>query len=169
MVATPRLTDAQVRELRERHPYELPRSWVTALARDRGWRDANVIYLEGERKRSAATMRHLMSEPGVKRVHSTEEARDFIELAFEVFAPDDGFSGTLERRRDGTLRVEVADCPIYEALEAAHWLTVTACPSWHRRRGWLDALGVRATGTVLGKKKWGDPACLTVIDIRRVL
>ena len=143
------------------------RAWVGKLARERGWEEANVTYLAGERKRAAAAMRHLMKEFGVSRVSSEEEATDLLALAFQVFAPADGFFGALER--DGNkLRVEAVDCPIYKALEDANWHTVTACPSWHKRRGWLDALGVKASDTVLREMKWGDPACVTLIEVKRL-
>lgn len=161
------LTDAAVARLRERFPYMPSRAWVGELARKRGWQEANTTYLNGERKRAAAAMRHLMQELGVSRVSSPEEAIDLLTIAFQVFAPDQGLLLSLER--DGNqLTVESVNCPVFKALEDAGWHTVTACPSWHKRRGWLDALGVGANDTVLREMKWGDPACRCVIEIRSV-
>lgn len=168
MTATFELAEEQVKDLRKRFPYMPSRRWVGTLARKRGWLEANVTYLEGERKRAAAAMRHLMAELGVSTVTSVEQATALLVLAFQVFAPEDGFFGSIERN-GGTVRVEAVDCPVYRALEESGWLTVTACPSWHRRRGWIDALGVQATDTVLSEMKWGDAACVSLIEVKRVL
>jgi hypothetical protein len=162
------LTEGQVAALRQRFPYQLPAEWVGRLAASDGWQAANLQFLEAERKRSTAAMRHLMDELGVERVDSREEALDLMELAFRVFTSNGDFTGTIDRAPDGVLRVEVQRCPVYQALEDAGWRTVTACPSWYRRRGWLDALGVHATDSLLGEKKWGDVACVSEIQIQQV-
>lgn len=162
------LSEEQIRTLRSRFPYQLPSEWVSRLSAHDGWRAANRIYLNAERKRSTAAMHHLMAEIGIDQVHSREEALDLIELAFRVFTSSDDFAGTIERQGGGVLHMEVQRCPVYEALEAANWQMVTACPSWYRRRGWIEALGVRGTDSLLGEKKWGDPACATEIEIQHV-
>ena len=162
------LTEEQIATLRERYPYQLPAQWVSRLAARDGWQAANLSYLEAEQKRSAAAMHHLMDELGIQRVHSPEEALDLMELAFRVFASSGDFTGTIERSPEGVLHVEVQRCPVYQALEDADWRTVTACPSWYRRRGWLDALRVSATDSLLGEKKWGDVACISEIQIQEV-
>lgn len=168
MIATLELSEEQVKDLRKRFPYMPSRRWVGTLAQKRGWLVANVTYLEGERKRAAAAMRHLMAELGVSTVTSVEQAAELLVLAFQVFAPENGFFGALERD-GGRVRVEAVDCPVYRALEESGWHTVTACPSWHRRRGWIDALGVEASDTVLREMKWGDAACISLIEVKRVL
>ncbi len=160
------LSEAQVRTLRRRYPAAPDRSWVGKLAARRGWLEANVRYLQGEEKRSAAAMRALMRETGAGRVRSTGQALDLIELACEVFAPDGGFSGMVTRSSDHVLRIADLSCPVYREIESRGWLGVTACPSWHRRRGWLNALGVHASDSVLHDKKWGDAACVAMIEVR---
>lgn len=162
------LTEAQIATLRERFPYQLPAEWVGRLAARDGWQAANRSYLQAEQKRSTAAMHHLMDQLGVHQVHSPDEALDLLELAFRVFANSGDFTGTIARLPGGTIRVEVQRCPVYQALEDADWHTVTACPSWYRRRGWLDALGVTATDSLLGEKKWGDIACVSEIQIKQV-
>jgi hypothetical protein len=162
------LSDEQIRVLRSRFPYQLPSEWAARLAAHDGWRAANTIYLNAERKRASSGMRHLMAEVGVDRVRSREEALELFELAFRTFASSDDFTGRIERQPEGALRIEVERCPVYEALEAADWRGVTACPSWYRRRGWLDAMGVQATDSLLGEKKWGDSACVSEIQVQRV-
>jgi hypothetical protein len=162
------LTAEQVQALRERHPYAADLSWLPDTVRADGWLTANVQFLEQERKRSAAAMLDLMGVLGVQHVASVEQAVDLLELALTVFAPPAGFSGTVTRDGPGTIRIENAECPVYRAFEDANWHTVTACPSWHRRRGWIEALGVRASDSVVGEKKWGDAACCSIIDVRGI-
>jgi hypothetical protein len=162
------LSDRQIEELRRRHPYQIDFPRDAETVRERGWVDTNVAYLEGEKSRSAAAMRDLMRAVGVERVRSREEALDLVALACEVFAPDAGFTGAIRRRRDGTMTISVRECPVYQAMEDAGWLGMTACPSWHRRRGWFEALGVKATDSVIADKKWGTRACFTIIDVTSV-
>lgn len=162
------LRPEQIRALRERHPFAPDQAWVPDCVREQGWLTANIRYLEGERRRSAAAMRDLMRGLGVEQVHSAAEALDLIELAVKVFAPETGFAGTVARESDRSLRITNPRCPVYQSFEDAKWLGVTACASWHRRRGWIDALGAVATDFVTGEKKWGDPACESVIEVRAV-
>lgn len=163
-----RPTPEQVAGLRRRHPYQADLSYVSEVVEQQGWLHANTIYLETERARSEAAMRDLMRETGTDQVRSTEDAYGLLALAYEIFAPDDGFTGTISMRPDGTMQITAPDCPVFRAMEESGWLSVTSCPSWHRRRGWLDALGVQATDSVLSDKKWGTRACVSVIDVERV-
>lgn len=163
-----RLSPEQVAALRERHPYQADLSYVSEVVEHQGWLDANTTYLETERARSEAAMRDLMREAGGERVRSAQDAYELIALAYQVFSPAEGFSGSITMRPDGAMQITVSDCPVFRALEESGWFSVTSCPSWHRRRGWLDALGVDATDSVLSDKKWGTPACVCVIDVERV-
>ncbi len=160
------LSEEQIHALRRRYPAAPDRSWVGKLAARAGWREANIRYLQGEEKRSAAAMRALMRETGVKAVRSSGQALDLIALACKVFAPAGGFTGVVTRSSDDVLRIADLNCPVYREIESRGWHGVTACPSWHRRRGWLSALGVRASDTVLHDKKWGDAACVAMIEVR---
>lgn len=169
MVARPiALRGDQIGRLCKRHPYAADLSWLGETLREEGWLGANTRYLESERRRSAEAMCDLMRELSIERVESAEQAIDLIACAIEVFAPPGGFNGRLVRESPTTLRIVNAQCPIYSALEDARWHTVMACPSWHRRRGWIDALGVQASDTVIAEKKWGDAACMSIIDVRAV-
>lgn len=162
------LSTDQVEALRRRHPYGADLSGFRDIVAQDGWLTANVQYLEGERRRSADAMRDLMEEVGVDRVESVEQAVELIVLALRVFAPPSGFAGAVAHLAPGMIRLENVECPVYRAFEEAGWRTVTACPSWHRRRGWFDALGVSASDSVVGEKKWGDAACCSIIDVRGV-
>lgn len=160
------LTSEQVQGLRARHPYASDPSPILEIARTEGWLSANVRYLEEERARSAAAMRDLMAAVGLERVDSLDQVVDLIELGLDVFAPPSGFTGTLTRVEPGVIQIENAECPVYRTFEDSAWRAITACPSWHRRRGWFDALGVNVSDSVVGEKKWGDVACCSVIAIQ---
>lgn len=162
------LNAQQVDDLRARHPFEPDLSWAPDVVRTEGWLDANVRYLEGERRRSAAAMRDLMRALGIERPASPEQALDIFELAIQVFAPADGFTGTLERESPTTLRVTNRECPVFDAIEQQQWHGFTACASWHRRRGWMDALGTVSQDSIFGERKWGDVACEAVIEVKSV-
>lgn len=162
------LTADQLQALRTRHPFEPDQSWVAEVVRTMGWRVANARYLEGERDRYAEAMRDLLSTLGIERPRDPQEALDLIELAFEVFAPETGFAGVLRRRGDCELYMRNGHCPTYELMESQGRLGVTACASWHRRRGWLDALHVEASDTMLSDKLWGSRACSTLLRIHAV-
>lgn len=157
------------RELRMRHPYAPDQAWVPATLRSEGWEAVNVRYLNGERARATRAMRDLLNSLGIERPQSCEQAADLIALGMEVFAPEAGFTGTVTRSSPTELRMANSVCPAFAAIEQQGWLGVTACPSWHRRRGWLDALGVDATDSVLREKKWGDPACVCVLSVQGLL
>ncbi|MSQ42374.1 MAG: hypothetical protein EXR65_04990 [Dehalococcoidia bacterium] len=129
---------------------------------------ANVCYLEGERLRSAEARRDLLRERGLTAPRTAEEAIDLIALAVEVFAPDEGFRGRLIQHSGSELRIVNRECPTYSLVEAQNWHGVTACASWHRRRGWFDALGVAASDSVLFERKWGDPACVCLLRVEAV-
>lgn len=167
-MSMPMLRDDVIRSLRSRHPYAPDTRPIIELARRRSWLEANISYLRGERRRAADAMRDLMHQVGIERVRSAAEATDLIALACRVFAPEGGFSGSLSRESDHTLRISAQPCPVYQAFERQRWCGVTACASWHRRRGWFDALGVLATDSIEAESMWGDPACVTVIDVSSV-
>ncbi len=149
------LTEEQVEALRARHPYAADLSWLPGSVRSDGWLIANVHFLELERQRSADAMRDLMREVDVERVETVEQALDLIELALAVFAPPEGFAGQVKRETPGTIRIENAECPVYRAFEDASWHTVTACPSWHRRRGSDRGAGRAGLGQRGGREEVG--------------
>jgi hypothetical protein len=114
-------------------------------------------------------MGDLLSVLGIHGPRDPAEAIDLIELAFEVFAPETGFGGSLRRDPGNTLYLQNAHCPTNELMESQVGLGVTACASWHRRRGWLDALHVEASDSVYSEKRWGAPACSAVLRIHAVV
>lgn len=161
--------DEAVQELRSRHPREPNQTWVPEVAKTEGWAAVNRRYLEGERYRSMRAMRDLMKDVGVTAVASTTEAADLLELAVRVFLERDGATVSVTRRVPHELLIRNPECRTFGLMEEQGWHGVTACASWHRRRGWLDALGVRASDSVLAEKKWGDRSCMSRISIESVI
>jgi hypothetical protein len=109
-----------------------------------------------------------MDAVGVAEVASPAQAVDFIALACSVFAADGAFAGSLIRESERALRIAVPPCPVLERVERQGWLGVTACPSWQQRQGWFNALNVVASETIEADSGRGDPACITVVDVRQL-
>ena len=154
----------QVRALRARYPHTPDQSWIPEVVRTAGWEVANPRYLASECQRSQAAMRDLLASLGIEGPQTPEEAVDLVALALQVFIP----GGSLTRQSATELRIEHSACPTLAAVEAQRWHGITACASWHRRRGWLDALGAVASDSVLGEMKWGDPACVSVLQVNGI-
>jgi hypothetical protein len=154
-----------VAQLRSQYLSDTAPASAAYEGRSDGWLEVNRRYLQEERQRGERSMRALMTVLGVDSVQSVDDGLDLIELAVRVFTPPDGYKGTTVRTGTNEIRIVNPYCPIYRAIEERNWRGVTACPSWHLRRGWLDALDVDATDSVIGEKKWGDPACAAVIRV----
>ena len=90
---------------------------------------------------------------------SISEALDLLEAAFAIYLPEAVVRRTVGDDGQVDLQILVRECPTYAAIERSRWHGVTACGSWHRRRGWYGALGIDASDEVESEKKWGDVAC----------
>lgn len=139
--------------------------WVTELAAQRDWQEANRRYLESMREQGVREMAALMEDLGVRGTVSTEEALQLLELAFSVYLPEAQVRRTTDDEGQLALQICVRDCPTYAHIERSGWHGVTACGSWHRRRGWYQALGISALDSVVAEKKWGDVACAALVRI----
>lgn len=162
------LTAGQIQRLRAAHPYEEDPGWLAEVVRTGGRLAGNLRFLQRERERSAEAMGDLMREVGVRRVTSCHDALELIRLACVVFAPESGFRGTARFESECQLRITNGECRASQPRAAGQRMGVTACPSWHRRRGWIDALGVAATDTVLKDAEWGYPACAAMVQVQRL-
>lgn len=155
--------------LRERFSPSNDLRWVERIAAERGWEQANRSYLESMRQQGFEEMSALMKEAGAQSPLSPEEALQLVELALEVYQPAAKALRTVDEAGDAVLSIEVRECPVFARIEQAGWHGVTACGSCHRRQGWYQALGVQALDSVVGEKKWGDPACATLVKILAAL
>jgi len=161
-----RLTAVQLDRLRACDTSEQIRMGVPSLEVARGgWADVNRRHLSDARSSGRRAMAALMRETGIEKVSSPSEAADLIALAVQVFALKGGYSGTLRRPAPNVVVMENEECPMFAALEEREWHGVTACSSWHQRRGWYDALGAIVEDSVLGEKKWGDRACVAEVRV----
>jgi hypothetical protein len=169
MQSTPlQVSPEQIEALRARHPLAPDQTWVVESVREGGWTETTRRYLESERQRGHGEMQDLLLELGLAAVTSPEQATDLLQTAVEVYATHDPALVRVERQSPTGVRIEITDCPGYQLMESQDWHGMTACSSWYRRRGWLDALGVDAQDSVLAERKWGDPACVTEIQVTRV-
>ncbi|HEY5477719.1 MAG TPA: hypothetical protein VIK11_13515 [Tepidiformaceae bacterium] len=163
-VSSPRLSGPAIEDLRRRFPYHQDERWVAEQAREAGsWVDANRGFLAWHRERGVAEMKALMEVAGIARVASAQQAADLVALAYEVFMPPDEYRGTVVRVDDTRIRIVVGVCPMFEKIERAEWHGVTACGSWHHRRGWYDAMDADPVDSLLAEQKWGDAACIAEV------
>ena len=164
-VSSPQLSGVAIVELRRQFPYQQDERWVVEEARGAGgWVDANRSFLAWHRGRGASEMKALMEAAGIQAVTSSEAAADLVALAYEVFMPVDEYRGTIVRVDDTHLRIVTGVCPMFGKIERTEWHGVTACGSWHHRRGWYDAMGVDPEDGVLAEQKWGDAACIAEVE-----
>jgi hypothetical protein len=159
------LAGNEVQLLRSRYLADNTAESAVVSSRIDGWLTVNRRFLEEQRALGERSMRELMDTLGITEVETAEEALDLVNFAVHVFTPGEGYQGSTVRMSSSELRIINPYCPIYAAMEERNWRGVTACPSWHMRRGWLDALNVEATDSVVAEKKWGDPACAAVIRV----
>jgi len=141
--------------------------WVLRLAVKSGWQEANRRYLEAMREQGVEEMSALMKDLGVEGSLSDDEALDVLEAAVAVYLPEAEVERSASERGLSALTIRVRDCPTYARIERSGWHGVTACGSWHRRKGWYQALGIYPADTVVGEKKWGDEACVALVELPR--
>ncbi len=166
MAAIPRPSAELVDLLRAQQASESLEARVSDLAESDYWESANSALMGKQRRIAARNMRLLMSVLEVQRADSPEAALDLVEIALEVFTPaGNGDEGGAEREAPERLRVDVVGCPIQETPDAMPFCGTDVCPYWHHRRGWLDALGVRAHDVWLPPKEWRHGSCATIIVI----
>jgi hypothetical protein len=164
-VSSSQLSAAAIEDLRRRFPYYQDETWVSERAREaRNWVDANRSFLAWHRERGAGEMKALIEALGLTQPPSAAQAADLVALAYEVFMPADDYRGTIVRVDDNRLRIVVGVCPMYGKIERAEWHGVTACGSWHHRRGWYDAMGIDPEDSLIAEQKWGDAACIAEVE-----
>lgn len=158
-----RLPAGQLDELRQRYPYDQDESWVRLVAARDGWTEANRQFLRWHHDRGAAEMGALMEAAGVDQVETPRAAADLLRLAYEVYMPPERFRATMVTLDEDRVRVVVGRCPMFDKIDDAGGAGVTACGSWHHRRGWFDGMGVAVEDNVHAEQTWGEPACVTEV------
>ncbi len=166
MGATMALPQEAQDALRSRFSAVNDTGWVLRLAARAGWQQANRRYLGSARARGTAEMAALMQAAAITRLGSIDEAVQLLEMALSFWAPGTRIKRLPGKRDEAVVDIRVVNCPTYAQIEKAGWHGVTACGSWHRRRGWYDALGVEAKDFLLREKKWGYGACVARVTLR---
>jgi hypothetical protein len=158
------LPEAQRRLLHDEFQALQPTRWVSEIARQKDWRAANEEFLRHERGAGKTEMQHLMTALGLSPPISAETAADLTVAAVTLLLAPTSTGDFVWRVDERSVRLRICACPTLKRLEAQHGRGVTACGSWHRRKGWYEAMGIRASDSVLAESIWGDEACEALID-----
>jgi hypothetical protein len=136
--------------------------WPVALARSQGWQVANAAYQAAQRQWGIDEMRALLGalalEPPLDPALACEVLLTAIELYFHTSRTDADVSV-----EDEGLRIDISRCPVFERFMDVRWGGLTACGCFARRRGWYQAMGIKADEDLVLLRKWGDPVCELVI------
>lgn len=132
--------------------------WPVRLARSEGWRVANKAYQAEQRRLGAIEMQALLGHLNLEPPLAPALAREVLLTAIELYLHTEQ-TVALARLEDGTIRVDVSRCPIFDRFMDVRWYGQTACACFARRKGWYEVLGVRADEELVMTRKRGDPAC----------
>ena len=132
--------------------------WPVRLARSEGWRVANKAYQIEQRRLGAVEMQALLGHLNLEPPLAPALAREVLLTAIELYLHTEQ-TIALARLEDETIRVDVSRCPIFDRFMDVRWYGQTACACFARRKGWYEALGVRADEELVMTRKWGDPVC----------
>ena len=132
--------------------------WPVRLARSEGWRVANKAYQVEQRRFGATEMQALLGHLNLEPPLAPPLAREVLLTSIELYLHTEQ-TVALARLVDETIRVDVSRCPIFDRFMDVRWYGQTACACFARRKGWYEALGVRADEELAMTRKWGDPVC----------
>ena len=132
--------------------------WPVRLARSEGWRVADKAYQVEQRRLGATEMQALLGHLNLEPPLDPALAREVLLTAIELYLHTEQ-TVALARLEEETIRVGVSRCPIFDRFMDVRWYGQTACACFARRKGWYEALGVRANEKLVMTRKRGDPAC----------
>lgn len=132
-----------------------------------GWSRAQDAYLARERERAHEGMTALMARRGRAAPVDLDDAYDLLELAFRTFNVDGTDPGVTHRDEDGgALVLSVIGCPTQPEPRARAICSERVCPYWHRRQGWIEALGLTATDRRDASAAGVAGGCTSVVALR---
>ncbi len=138
--------------------------WAEEVARRWGWRVANAIYHETQRRVGRLEMSLIMERGGCAAPCSDGERVALLRKAAALFHPGGGpESWELQEDGGGALALEVRACPAFARYEATDWQGLTACGCFSRRLGWYEAMGLDVQEELQATRKWGDESCRMVL------
>ena len=138
--------------------------WPVALARSQGWQVANAAYQAAQRQWGVDEMRALLQALQLEPPLGPELACDVILAAIELYFHTSRTDAIVSVEDDG-LRIDISRCPVFERFTDFRWGGLTACGCFARRRGWYQAMGIKADEELIMLRKWGDPVCELVVRL----
>lgn len=138
--------------------------WPAGLARRKGWRVANEAYQNEQRRLGELEMRALLMALGLQPPLEPSLALDAILTAIDLYFHTAEVSAEVHPE-DGTVRVDVTRCPVFERMRTAPWGGLATCGCFARRRGWYKALDTPVDEELVMFRNWGDPVCELVIRV----
>lgn len=140
-------------------------AFLSRVAIDEGWDEAVNRYYRWQRIRGRLEMEGLMATLRVSRGMSAACAASLFVLAYQVFMPAETYLEAAERVWDDEARV-VAAYNTAGAAPPSAWSSVIASATWHRRKGWYEAMGVDAIEALPEGPEFVDPALIAEVTFR---
>ena len=132
-----------------------------------GWSRAQDAYLTRERERARVGMTELMARRGQAAPVELDDAYHLLELAFRTFNAGGVEPGVTHRDEGGgALVLSVIGCPTQAEPRAQAICSERVCPYWHRRQGWIEAMGLTATDRRDPSAAGGAGGCTSVVALR---
>jgi hypothetical protein len=140
--------------------------WPACLAGDSGWRTANEAYQAHQRRLGASEMQALMDALHLRPPVDEAQRQELLLAAVDLFLQTRR-TETKIRRSEDRIEVDVVRCPLMERFMDPRWYGLTACGCFARRKGWYDTLGAPVDDELVMCRKWGDPICEFVLQVRK--
>lgn len=132
-----------------------------------GWSRAQDAYLARERERAHEGMAELMARRGQAAPVDLDDAYELLELALRTFNADGGEPAVAHRDAEGdALVLSVIGCPTQAEPRAQAICSERVCPYWHRRQGWIEAMGLSATDRRDASAVGVAGGCMSVVALR---
>ena len=138
--------------------------WPVVLARSQGWQVANAAYQVAQRQWGATEMRGLLQALHLGPPLDPELAGEVLLAAIELYFHTSRTDAHVSVE-DEALRIDISRCPVFERFTDVRWGGLSACGCFARRRGWYQAMGLKADEEVVLLRKWGDPVCELVVRL----
>lgn len=153
-----RLSEEDLRELREWTAIAEDIDWPAHVARDHGWLAANASYHKLQMQIGCREMEALMAMLQVTTPVDQTMAEELLVAATEL-CMNTPTMRVVSRMKEGELRLYSTHCPLYDRFVDPRWHGLTACGCFFRRRGWYAALQGVLGEELRKSRKWGDPVC----------
>ena len=140
--------------------------WPACFAGDSGWSAANEAYQTHQRRLGACEMQALLDVLHLTPPLSDSQREELLLTAIDLFL----HTGRIQaetRHDENRIEVDISVCPLMDRFMNPRWFGLTACGCFARRRGWYDTLRAPVEEDLAMCRKWGDPICEFVLQVRR--